>query len=235
MGFLDSLFKTAVNKVVDKAFDKAADGISESIKDSNANTNTNQNNNISQSYTANNQLIQIIHPDISGEQVKTYFTFTTDEITGQDIDHFYCFEKTNFLYEATSGAAEIDTMYYVVDSKDELYNEDDKLDSDAPYITFGTKECIEKDAVNVVKNQVVNNPYIYEKIQCDKAAHKFVSKEFGTTNYAARHYIIYNFYPFADKSLNNSLVLSFKQDCPTENRIRAIKAFELIASTLRVE
>ncbi len=232
MGFLDSLFRSTVNKVVDKA----VDDIAESIKgSSNANTSTSQTNNANQDYIANNQTIQIMRPDISGEQVKAYFTFTTDEITGKDTDHFYCFEKTNFLYEATSGAAEIDAIYYVVDSKDELFEEDEKTDSDAPYITFGVREFIEKDAINVVKNQVVNHPYIYEKIQCDRAAHKFVYKDSETINYDARHYIIYNFYPFSDKSMNNSLVLSFKQNCPTENRIRAIKAFELIASTIRIE
>lgn len=229
MGFLDSLFRSAVNKVVDKA----VDGISESIKGSN--TSTSQINNASQSQNVNTQPIQIMRPDISGEQVKEFFTFTTDNITGKDVEHFYYLEKTNFLYKATSSALEIHTLYYVVDSEEELYKADDELDSDAPYITFGINQGLEKGAINIVRNQVVNHPYIYEKIQYDRNANKFESSGLGTIHYAARHYIIYNFYPFSDKSSKNSLVLSFKQNCPTENRIRAIKAFELIAATLRIE
>lgn len=220
MGFLDSLFKNVVNKVVDTEVDKTVDSISESIKTSNGNQNSN----------LDNQPIQIMRPDISGQptQEQCFFGEDNPDYSEGSMMRYYMFEKAECLYKTNPGAVEVDFCYYCADSEKQA---EEGYELDLPYISLELSESsnVLKFAYNVVKNPVINHPYIYEKIQCDCKSGE--NKE--------EHYIIYKLYPVpnAEHTILNSrdLVLCFKPSCPTETRVKLIKAFELIAATMKVD
>lgn len=222
MGFFDSLLKSTLHRVVNDVVDNAVESAFNNGK-------TDANNQPSSQQNAE-QSIQIMHPDISGQPTKKFCFFgedAPDYSEGSMVRH-YIFEKASYLYETDPGAAEVDFCYYCADSEEQA---EQGYELGLPYICIELSESSNflKFAHNIVKNQVVNHPYIYEKIQCD-----------GKSSYTGEtHYIIYRLFPVpnAERTKVNSrdLVLSFKQNCPTETRIKAIKALELIASTMKVD
>lgn len=222
MGFFDSLLKSAMRRAVNDVVDNAVD-----TAFNNATNNTNNQQPVQQNAEPP---IQIMRPDISGQPAKEQCFFGDDnpDYSEGSMIRYYMFEKADCLYETDSGAGEIDFCYYCADSEEQA---EEGYELDLPYICLELSESSNflNFAYNVVKNQVVNHPYIYEKIQCDSKSNSSGEK----------HYIVYRLFPVSDaertKTNSRDLVVCFKPNCPTETRIKVIKAFELIASTMRVE
>lgn len=222
MGFFDSLLKSAMRRAVNDVVDNAVDTAFNNAK----------NNSNNQQFVQQNseQTIQIMRPDISGLPTKEQCLFGDDDpdYSEGSMIRYYMFEKADYLYETNSGAAEVDFCYYCADSEEQA---SEGYELALPYICMELSESSKflNSGYNVVKNQVVNHPYIYEKIQCDEKS----------DSRGEDHYIVYRLFPVPDaehtEMNSRDLVLSFKTNCPTETRMKAIKAFELIASTIKVD
>lgn len=219
MGLLDSIFRTAVRRTVSKVVDHAVDEAIGNMK----------NNNQPAQAQPQNRTCTIFKPNLSGNIVKHegYSAFAEREIN-------FVFELPEKLFESDCGAAEVPVYYVVANSFDEFVNLGGGVDSKLPEIHIddsgSMKEHISRDQ-NVVMSKVENHPFIVEKYEYDSSS-EYVK------NGMTRHNISYIFYlSDEDKAKNCECALTLTYDDTMNQEIcgYAIQAFNLIASTLRIE
>ena len=231
MGFFDSLLKSAarraVNGVVDKTVDKAVDGaVSKIFGDNHVNDNR-----PAQAQTPQ-PIERINRPDLSGEEVVyscTYFDpeYMNKPFKTNDPEWAYVFEKSPYLFQFDSGVSELDVSFYCANSQAEV--DSNPEGKGLPAICFGDDLCspdrMQNKHTTVIRTPILNHSNFIEKYELD-------CSEDG--EYACG----YRFYPVADNRNPDTIrdmSIDIPKGCSTDLRIKAIKSFELIAATLRME
>lgn len=224
MGLLDSIFRSAVRRTVNQVVDHAVDQAFDSMK--------NQNNQPAQPQAQaqpQNRTCTIFKPNLTGKIVKHegYSAFADREIN-------FVFELPEKLFESDCGAAEVPVYYIVANNQEEFMELGGGVDSKLPEIHIddsgSMKEHIIRDQ-NVVMSKVENHPFIVEKYEYDSSS-EYIKN--GRTS----HNISYIFYlSDEDKAKDCECALTLTYDDTMNQEIcgYAIQAFNLIASTLRIE
>lgn len=229
MGFFDSLLKSASRKAVDGVVDGAVGKIF-------------GNNNQSEPTQQPQQTVQpleIRRPDLSGtEAVYSCFVSGTGveeyEMAAGKPEWAYVFEKSPYLVEYSSGALEVDCLFYCADTRDEVYDTDGV---GYPYISLQIDDTDQlvaaKRTSSLVRTPVINNPRIFEKVEFD---YDYRNSQTGKTE--KDHYVVYRYYPLIgnrNEDTIKSFLLVIPSDCSTDLRIKTIKSFELLAATMKIE
>lgn len=214
MGFLDSIAKRAINKAVGSVVDQAIDSVFD--------------NNTSTQQTVQPTVSRIIKPNLTGTVVDEMISSNSDWI-----DYHFKFEKTDKMYESSSGAAEVPIYYVIADSEDKAY--EDELATNLPEIYVGDDELTSpnsimlKNATNVVVTDVVDHGLIKKKYEFDIKAGLDVTQ---------RHYIAYKFFvnqSDASSGIYTVMTLSIPKTCSQETTMYAIQSFNLMACTMVIE
>lgn len=214
MGFFDSIAKKAINKAVGNVVDHALDSVL-------------GNNSSQPQQTQQPTASQIIKPDLNGTVVEQ-----TILSAGEFEEHSFKFEKTEKMYEKSSGAVEIPIYYVIADSEDEAYEDD--FNTNLPEIYIGVDELAEankgmlKGATNVAVSDVVNHSLIKKKYEFNRK-----SQLDGTPH----HYISYKFFVDSKDEASGAytvITLSLPDACSQEMKMYAIKSLDLLASTMNI-
>lgn len=214
MGFLDSIARRAINKAVDSVVDQAVDSIFD--------------NNTSVQQTVQPTVSRIFKPNLTGTVVDEMISSKSDWI-----DYHFKFEKTDKMYERSSGAGEVPIYYVIADSEDKAY--EDKIVTNLPEIYVGDDEFASldssmlKSATNVVVTDVVDHGLIKKKYEFDRN-----SGLDGTQC----HYIAYKFFvnqSDASSGIYTVINLSVPKTCSQETTMYAIQSLNLLACTMVIE
>lgn len=217
MGFLDSLFKSAVNKTVNEVVGKAVDQA--------MNTIGNQINN-QPATPAKPQSYTIMRPALTGSyhEDDTFIDFD-ENVAVDDGLLIYTYELADGLLEYDTCASEIPSCFAVIYAEDEEEQLDDYDDAiyKVPMIYFEEYCCFNKDIKkfkNFVHKKVIGHQIIEDRFEYDDPN---------------SHIIAYRFYVSqANKKsdIAHMLTLSYNDKMDKKLVNHAINAFELIASTL---
>lgn len=230
MGFLESILKSAVrrtvNRTVNKVVNKTVDGVLDNFdnkKKQSAKAN-------SQPAAQQSRTCSIFKPNLAGQIVKHESSSSFG-----DIDINYSFELPEKLFEKDSGAVEVPVCYVVANNRDEFEQFVDELDCPLPDIHIDDSgsmiDYIKRSGKNVVVSKVENHPIIVEKYEYDTTS-DYINKG------KVAHNISFIFYNSPEDKAHNSesaLTLSFNDSMNRYLCTYAMQAFDLIASTLRIE
>lgn len=215
MGFFDSIAKKAINKAVGSVVDQAFDCV--------FGNNTNQPQQSEQPTTS-----QIFKPDLNGTVVeKSIFSREAGD------EYKFKYEKTDKMYESSSGALEIPIYYVIADNKEKAY--EDEFATNLPKIYIGDDELVGenspmlKSATNLVVTDVLNHGLIKKKYEYDR------NSGLDGTLY---HYIAYKFFvnqSDAARNLYTVITLLVPKTCSQETTMYAIQSLNLLASTMEIE
>lgn len=214
MGFFDSIAKRALNKAVGSVVDQAIDSV--------FGNNTNQPQQTPEPITS-----RIIRPEINGTAVQDTLLsrWEGDEYSFQ-------YEKSDKMYDSSSGALEVPIYYIVADSEEEAYEDD--LCTNLPEIYVGDDEIpamdkgMLKNAKNIVVTDVAEHGIIKKKYEFDRK-----SEIHGQC-----HYIAYKF--FVDKNdevkgMYTVMTLKLPNVCSQEKKINAIQSLNLMACSMEIK
>lgn len=214
MGFFDSIARKALSKAVGDVVDQAIDSV--------FGNNENQSQQMAQPTTS-----QIFKPDMNG-------TVVNQDIYSRGDWKQYClkFEKTDKMFESSSGAAEVPIYYIVADSEEEAYMDD--LCVNLPEIYIGDDEletsgsAMLRKATNIIVTDVIDHGCIKKKYEFDR----------NSDIEGQCHYIAYKFFVDKDdeaKGMYTVITLKLPAVCSQDKKICAIQSLNLLAYTMVIE
>lgn len=213
MGLLDSIARRAINKAVGSVVDQAIDSV---FGDNNTNQQAQQ-----------PTVSKIFKPNLNGVSVDESIYSRSDWK-----EYHFRFEKTDKMYESSSGAAEVPIYYIIADSEDEAYK--DTLVANLPELYVGdddietSSSAMLRNASNLVVTDVEDHGYIKKKYEFDiKLDVKGMC-----------HVISYKFFvnqSDASNGIYTVLALQTPKTCSQEQTMYAIQSLNLVASTMIIE
>lgn len=208
MGLLDSIARRAINKAVGNVVDQALDSVFD--------RNTSQPQQAEQPTTS-----RIIKPNLTGTVVnRSIFSMSDDE------EYNLKFEKTDKMYESSSGALEVPIYYVIADNEQKAY--EDELALNLPEIYIGYDDIARpnsamlRNATNLVVTDVLDHGLIKKKYEFDRKSE---------LNGVQEHYISYKFFVNNSdevKEIYTVLTLKIPKTSSQETAMYAIQSFNLM-------
>ena len=225
MGFLDSILKSAVKRVVNEVVDEAK----EKVFGDNQPATTPVNSTPVNTAPPVKRTVVVNKPDLSGEIHEDIFYSL-----GKDAEVKLSFELPPNFFVGDCGAAEIPVYLQMNDYGNDVY--DPSVFTSTPFIAIGDDELQEDDmrgVSNLIESDVVGHPVLKKK-------YEYKLHEERTAHSAEMNYdcILYKFY--LDESEEGKyeytmLTLRVPSHCGRDTYEYAVKALELVAATLKIE